>query len=441
MKTSSLLLAGSLAANAALLAVFAFRPALAPPAVRDFFTSDQAKEALAASEAKAAKSDAASKARAESAKRAGVWASLQAEDMKSFIARLRAAGFSPVVIRAIVSARLEAVFSGRMAELATLVDTPYWKPESIGMYNNPKLYETQNQIYRDRSKMLREILGDEALANSAADATAAQRRQFGDLPKAKIELVRRIMDDYAEMGSQVRAATQGITLPEDREKLALLEKEKHADLAAVLTPAELEDIEMRSSNVTNRLRTPLNIMNASTEEFTAIYRAIQPYADILYPSGGGVTTQAMATQRTEAQAKVNEQLKATLGAERFAEYTRVSDYDYQNLYRLAQRDSGISLAAINQVYDLRTSVAAQSMAIHENKALSPAERTAALQGLITDTKAKMIAAVGSNVADAYVQGSSWLSAINNGYAIRIGPDGRTTYMSAPRPPTTATPGK
>ena len=49
-----------------------------------------------------------------------------------------------------------------------------------------------------------------------------------------LAVIQRINDDYAEMTAQLRAAMQGITLPEDRAKLLLLEREKRADLAALV---------------------------------------------------------------------------------------------------------------------------------------------------------------------------------------------------------------
>ena len=435
MKLSAFLFTASLAANASLLVLFALRPALAPPALRDYFLTDAERAAAANEETRASHARTAAAAKAAAAQSAGVWSNLQGgtTDLKTLITRLRAAGFSPVVIRAIVNARLEATFSARMSELVGAVDVPFWKPEPFSSYNNPKFYETQSQIYRDRAKALREVLGDDYFAGSAGDATAAQRRQYGDLPKAKIDLVQRIADDYTEMISQVKAATNGITLPEDREKLALLEREKKADLAAILTPAELEDYEMRHSNITSRLRTPLTLLNASEEEFRAIYRLNQPFAELLYPTslGGSTTiTSEISRQRNEAQKQLADQLKATLGEARAADYARATNHEYQNLYRLAQREN-ITTDAVNRAYDLRAAVLQESVRIHDAKLDAPA-RTAALQALVVDTKAKLIGGLGSTVADAYVKNLSWLNAIERGYAIRLNSDGvGTTYLSPP----------
>lgn len=435
MKPNTLLLAVSVAANAALLATFAFRPALAPPAFRDFFRSEAQRAADLAVRTKADQAKATADAKATAAKKAGVWASLQTDDLKTLIARLRAAGFSPAVIRAIVTARIDALFSSRMSELAGMIDTPYWKPNATN-YLNSKYQEARTQIYRDRTKAMKELLGDDYFAG-IGDATAQQKRLFGDLPKAKVDLIQRVVDDYAEMISQVKAGMQGITLPEDREKLALLEKEKHADLAAILSPAELDDYEMRNSPILNRLRTSLTLMDASEQEFAAIYRAQQPYTDILYPNGGN-TTQAMMRERTDAQAKVNEALKVSLGAERYADYTRSSDYEYQSLYRAAQRDN-IPTSAINQAYNVKNTIAQESVRLKDNPALTPEQRSAAQQELANKAQAQITAAVGSTAADTYTKSAYWLEALKKGYSLSVTAEGRVTYIppQVVRPPAPA----
>lgn len=431
-----LLLAGSLAANAAMLATFAVRPALAPASIRDFFVSDAARATQIAAENRAEQTRRAARVRAAAVeaerRRARLWSTLDSTDLASLIANLRAAGFSPVVVRAVVSARLEARFASRMSELVGSVDVPFWKPEPFSSIQNPKFYEAQSQIYRERTRALRDLLGDDYFAGSAGEATAEQRRKFGDLPKAKIDLVQRIVDDYAEMIAQVRVATQGITLPEDRQKFALLEREKRADLAAILSPAELEDFEMRNSPVLTRARGALTIMNATEEEFRAIYRAQQPYADVLYPSSSSGFSAELSRQRTEAQQKVAAELRQSLGEARYADYNRASSYDYQNLFRLAQRE-GLTTDTINRAYDLRATAAQESMRIQEAR-MGLAERNAAMQALAASTRAKLIGNLGANLGETYAKSASWLSALERGYAIRFGPDGSsTTFYSPPNP--------
>ncbi len=291
-----------------------------------------------------------------------------------------------------------------------------------------------NQIYRERARLLRDLLGNDALAYGGYDVSAAQRRQYGDLPPAKIDLISRINDDYADMIGQVRASMQGVTLPEDREKLALLEREKRADLAALLTPAELADYEMRSSPITNRLRSTLSIFEASEAEFRAIYAAQQPYADILYPTGGTTTSQLLE-QRREVTQKINEQLKLTLGAERFAEYQRATNYDYQQLYRSAQGEN-IPSANLTRAYDSRIAAAEASTRIANDRSLTPEQRLVAQQAVAQTARTEILSNLGPKVGPVYAQSANWLTHIAQGGSVSIMPDGNLIYRypASPTPP-------
>lgn len=80
-----------------------------------------------------------------------------------------------------------------------------------------------------------------------------QRPRLEDFPREKTRQLQSIAADYRELAEQIYARSSGIIPPEDREKLGLLEQEKNADLAKVLTPPELEEYQQRSSD-TDRLQ-------------------------------------------------------------------------------------------------------------------------------------------------------------------------------------------
>ena len=430
MKIATLLLRGSLAVNVALLAAFAFKPALLPPAVRDIFGRGAGSSQLSATEREAAQASnrraiEAAKAKGEADALAHFWSTLESDDLATLVAHLRAAGFSSTVVREIVNARLNTQAAAKMKALVSSAqDTPFWKTQSMNSWNNPKFFEQMNQIYRDRSRRLREVLGDEAFAEGGHDATAAQKRRFGDMSKQKIDLVQRIADDYAEMTSQVRSATQGITLPEDREKLALLEREKHADLAAVLTLEELEAYEMRTSPTANRLSTALTLMDASEAEFRAIYRIQQPFADVLYPTMGTVGSDLML-QRNDALKKIAEQLKVALGDARYADYVRDSNFEFQQLNRIAQRENIPTETAV-RVFNLRDGTVQEANRIFNDTAQSSDQKRAALLALAQTVKGQIVTSLGTTAGNDYVKTANWLSVIERGGTLTFGPDGSPT---------------
>jgi hypothetical protein len=425
MKLPALLLAGSLAANAALAGYYFTQTSPLDPGTR---AANQARDAIA--ETRRVAANARVQAARDAASQAQLWTTLDSGDLRTLIARLRAAGFPAAIIRAIVSARIEASFSARMNALTKSVeDTPFWRPAPTNSFNNPKFNEERSQIYRDRARQLREVLGDDLFGASAGEATAAQRRQFGDLPKSKIDLVQRINDDYAEMISQARASTQGITLPEDREKLALLAREKRADLAAALTPQELEDYDLHSSASTTRMRSALTLMDASEAEFLTLFRIQQQFSDVLTNAGPGMMTADLSRQRRDATAQINTQIKAALGDARAADYFRASDYEFQNLTQVVQRENLPASAAVT-AYDLRNSTSAESLRIFNDKDLTNDQKLTAMQTLAQSTRAQLTSALGPTAGATYAKSAQWLQAIERGTSVSF--DGTTTmYRSLP----------
>lgn len=438
MKLPVVLLAAFLTANLALSAVFVARPALAPPAFRDFFggRSVATEAGIVAQARQAAAADAAARrgAARAAASETQIWSALVSGDLATLVLRLRAAGFPPHIVRAIASAQIEKRFSARMRELiGGHENAPFWKPDPFSSMNNTKFREDYSQIYRERSKLLRELLGDDFFAFDA-DPSAAQRRQFGDMSKSKVDPVQRINDDYAEMISQIRAASQGITLPEDREKLALLEREKRADLAAILTPQELEDYEMRSSPMMSRLRNALSLMDASQDEFRAIFRIQQPFNERINPSGGGIMSQSWMEGRREAQNQMYEALKAALPPTRHTDYMRAQNPEYQAIHRIAEREN-IPLETALRTFNLRDRFAEESVRIMDNGALDADQKRAAFKNLGQDARLQIIGNLGQTAGTAYVQSARWLGYIENGGAVSYGPDGSPTYrLPPPAPP-------
>src|SRR5260221_6737104 len=53
----------------------------------------------------------------------------------------------------------------------------------------------------------------------------------------------------------------------------LFRSERRADIAAMLTPEELADYDLRTSRITGRLRPAMTLLDAGEDEFRRIYQA------------------------------------------------------------------------------------------------------------------------------------------------------------------------
>lgn len=429
MKPTAALLTVSAVLNVVLIAAVIARPALVPTAIWEFLPglAPTARAAPTASQAPPA-------ADSTAGRTAPLWTAFGSSDLPTLIAQLRAAGFPPAVIQAIASARIEGQFTSRLRALAAQVENaPFWRPSLTSMSNNARFFEERTQIYRERARQLRELLGQEFIASASPDASAQQQRQYGQLPPAKISLIERINDDYAEMISQVRLATNGIFLPEDREKLALLEREKRADLAAILTPQELEDYEMRSSPITQRLRSAMTWMNATEEEFRAVFRIQQQLGDPINYAMMGVRPTTSFQERQERDKQMASAVVSALGEKRAAEYERAQHHEFQQLARIVQRENRDLQAAIT-AFDLRASTAEGSIRIHENRSLAPEQRLAALRELAQKTREQLSATLGAAAGKAYADSATWLQAIESGRAVSFSSNATMFRSAAPRPP-------
>ncbi len=417
MKT--LFIAVSLTANL-LLAAFALRPALAPPVFRDFFDGGS-RPSVARSSGTTSRTDRAPKAASQSA---GLWSRLQTDDLPTLAARLRAMGFPTAIVRAVISAEVSARYTSQLNALINDPRIPFWK-QTPGIRLDSPNYEEYARLQRERSKLLRDLFSDPAFATD--DVTAAQHRKFGDLSRQKIDLVQRIEDDYSDMTSALHIGFGSVMLPEDRAKLALLTNEKHADLAALLTPEELADYEVRSSPMVALLGRNLGALDPSEAEFRAIVRAQQRYGAVVSPNGNLDAGNDPALRQQALQQLVAD-LQTGLGEARYADYQRETNREFQQLSAITQREN-LPAALATQAFNLRDTVAAESTRIFEDPSLSPEQKRAALQTLAQNTRAQTLALLGPAAGAAYAKiQDTWLNRVEGGSALMLRNDTVTMSM-------------
>ena len=425
MKLAPLLLTATLAANAALLAVYLNRqpspsqiPSDAPAPNPKLKTQNpeptSSNPKPGTPNSKPAPADA--------------WSTLATTDLRTLAARLRAAGFPPSVVRAVIQAQLMNSAFARYQDLAGSIEQkPFWATgRNQSILSDPKFRTALNDLGREYNQLLKDALGPDYQNEETSDY---ERRQFGDLPPEKTERLQKIVSDYNQLRNDVQLSINGIVLPEDREKLALLDKEKLADLAKILTPQELEEYTLRSSSTTSRLRTALTAMNATEAEFRAIYQA-QVAFDEKYTNNLGVTTATTMNERQADQARVAEEIKLALGEQRFAEYSRAGDREFQTLSQLAQQAQLPPTAAI-QVYDLRTGVSAESNRIFADTNMNNDQKRAALQSLGQNMRNQVTATLGEAAARTYLQSATWLARVEQGAAVTFNLGGGVSTRGLP----------
>ncbi len=342
---------------------------------------------------------------ADGARFAKLWTSLESGDVKTMADRLRAAGFPPSLIRALISARIAEQFSARRkALLAQMEDKPFWKSGSA-YFMDPKTMAALRDLGREQTNLLKQVLGSDDFAGSD-EAAAYQRRQFGDLPRSKADQVQSILSDYNDLRNEIYMSTNGIMLPEDREKLALLEKEQRADLGAALTPEELENYQLRSSPTANSMRSQLTLFSPSEGEFRAIFDLQQAFDD-KYGSTNMMTA-ASYNERQSHQQELLDQVKNVLTPDRFAAYEQAVDPAYQMVNRLVAR-LDLPASAATDVVAVQKDIGTRASAVRSDPNLTRDLKGAQLSALADEAMGKLNAVLGARGVEAYKQyGGQWM---------------------------------
>ncbi len=276
-----------------------------------------------------------------------VWQVANTEaEYKAFVEKMKAAGFPIRVIRSMLQAMLR-----QKAEAESPSEVrPYWQRTT------PTKEEVAQRNARSRAEqeLIESVLG--ADGRPSALMTAEQReRSFGPLSNDKIDALLKIERDYSEIRSSTYPR-QGTTTPEEyramQEQRALVDKEKLADIAALLTPAELEAYQMRTSEASYKVSRALQDLTVTEAEFKRLYQ-MQKAFDEANPSLSGNISSETWSRRLNAQLAYNEQLRGALGEERFYNYVASSDQQYAMLARSLAQYPSVTPAATYQVYQMQ----------------------------------------------------------------------------------------
>lgn len=431
MKLGVLVLCASLACNVIAVGLLARRPPPALEALRRAVRTTAEREAEDRAERGRREQAAAAQRQRNAARLALTWSAIATDDLRALVANLRAAGFPPELVRAIIGARINARAGRHWQDVERAEqDRPFWKAP---VKETPQQIAAWGEIIRERTQAFRDLLGDEA-DREAEPRSDYQRWQFGELTPAKIDLVERINADYQDLTRQIETLMEDVTLPEDRAALALLQREKRADLARVLSPEELADYELRRSRTTGALRGALTLMNATESEFRAIYPLQQKFEErFSTPDYDGDNWE----QRNEAQIQMVAEVRRVLGEARGADFARAADYGFQEIARVVEREN-LAPEVATRTYDLRNRTAEESVRIIDDRTMTYDQKVEAMRTLAAAAKSQLSGLLGPAAADAYGSSAAWVKAISNGSGVRF-KGATTSFPHIPRTPP-ATPG-
>lgn len=323
------------------------------------------------------------------------WQTLKPDgNLHTLVANLRNAGFPPAVVRAVVSQLVnDRVGYGAVSHL------PFWKSNP----NNPEYLAAQHELSNRRRELLNDLLGAEARPSATLDPATRERR-YGQLSDDKVDRIEAIARDYSELRAKLYAERKPGDFQGSQSAQSAVEEDFTKELATVLTPAELEQYEMRSSQSASRLMGNLKNLDVTEAEYATLFRAQKNY-DEADPLRAGVTTRDAMVVRAAAQDELNTQARAVLTDDRFYEYLKGSDPSYARTAQFATNHPSITPAMTYDLTQIERIYQATMMSLSRSGAGGPpsSERMGQLTAARKEYQDKVATLLGPEIATAYAQ--------------------------------------
>lgn len=345
------------------------------------------------------------------------WAQLESEDYKTYVARLRAIGCPEQTVRDIIIADLDKLLAPEIQAVSGhRSDLKYWQSIEEEMANDVdprEVAKKQREIDQRKREIVRELvnadLNRERLKLQGHEDYYERRLTF--LPEARRDQVRGVLEKYdeAEQAIREKETEDGALLSDsDRAQLRTLTAQREAEIDRTLSPEEKAQYELWLSPTANAVRYALYGMNATEQEFLAVYHARKGFDEKWADRAEWLDDTGRAEMERE-RAEVSEKVRQALGDQRYAEYRRGEDEDFHLLSAAATRAKMPKERAV-EVYGYKLLAQAYRDQIRNEPNLTPTQKEETLKAIAAETEKATRASLGEKAYRRYLAsgGGKWL---------------------------------
>jgi hypothetical protein len=342
------------------------------------------------------------------------WSLIESRDYPVYIANLRAIGCPEPTLRDIIYADVSEMFVRKRQAAFEPMERQFWDlMASDKAQHSDDEWQTKFDALKDeKEKLLGDLLGD------AREQAAQKRRppdpqaQLGFLSEEKQDQVARMFEKYSQLRRDLQPQSGQSIGPEGRESLKALMQQQEVDLQQLLNPEEYDEYKLRRSSAVHVVQN-LYGFAPTEEESRAITRLQMDFEEGLRKSSPAamLDKQSIQAARQQAQKRVDEQVKGVLGEDRFGEFKRASDPQFQEIYRVAMRYNLPQTVAM-RVYEIRNAAEHEANRLRKDAELGEDRRQAALETIEQETERAIGQHFGASGLKTYKRhGGGWLEAM------------------------------
>jgi hypothetical protein len=337
------------------------------------------------------------------------WEMVESGDYKEYIANLRSIGCPEETIRDIIIADVNKLYDRKKKEAkGDPKKFEFWKGGNPFMASmDSELMKKLKALDDEKNAVLRALGITPDTKSELASVINPFETMMDFLPEDKKARVVKIMSDM--QSKMMEASKDGA----DTEAMGKAMKDMETALKGVLTPQEYLDYQLRFSMTANMMRSQMTGFDPNEGEFMKVFTLREAFDSEYSPMSRGNENEEQRKAREAAEKKLKEDIKTSLGAQRYAEYERAQDWNFQQIYRAAKK-ADLDTAEAVKVYDMKKAAETATAELRNNKDLTQEQRTQALQGIQQQTEASVKAVLGEKGWDQYNRGNNtyWIKNIH-----------------------------
>lgn len=313
------------------------------------------------------------------------WHEVESADYREYVANLRSIGCPEETIRDIIRADVQKLFEEKKRQaLIGLPKFEYWKatasPKAV-MLGHPETRKQMDALEKEKGEILKALgIEPDPMQSILDTAVNPMDTMFDFLTDDKKAQVMSVMAEKQKAMLDAGGDAMG-----DGGGVLKMQREVEDAIRAILTPDEFRDYQMRFSMTANIMRRQLGSFGPSEEEFLSLFKLQEAFDQEYLMAGMGNPTEDQMRQRAQAELALKEQIKATLGEDRYADYERSQDHEFQQVHRLVER-AGLDLGVAVEVYEMKQVAQEAATQIRLNADLDGIGRQAALQAIRQETE-------------------------------------------------------
>ena len=318
------------------------------------------------------------------------WRSIESEDYRTYIRNLRAFGCPEETIRDIIIADVTKLYAARWkAAHSPDRDWKFWETEDKHAKKDRERKIERHALEKEMRNLIGELLGvdlEKEMRKYALDLEAdKQERAWAFLPSEKQSQVKELQDKFKEAMTALSEEAERGGNSETKKKLAELKGQYRAELSQILTPAELEEFELRSSPTANKLRKELAGFEPTEQEFRALVKVRQAFEEQMAALPETLDERNRDYLNRQFKLEYLAQARQWLGDQRHEEFLRSRSEEFQDALRLSEKLDLPKETAV-RVYDINVALREEAEKVSKDPSLTDEQRDVLLRNMKLETK-------------------------------------------------------